>query len=240
MIRMPIGYGHSFYNPRVNWMYETAPQEALAGRTSYWPRGKVLGGSSSINAMIFARGQRRDFDDWKAAGNPGWGWDDVLPHFKSLEDFAGAANGERGSGGPLNVIDMAGSAHPLCETFLDAAEQAGFSRTPDYNGARQEGVAVYQITTKSGMRASSATAFLRPAMRRSNLQVVTNAFARRVVFEGRRAVGVEYAAHGRTVIVARAPRNHPVGRRGQLAGACCSTPASGRQAAAERRHSRPA
>jgi choline dehydrogenase len=201
MLRMPIGYGHSFYNPRVNWMYETEPQHALAGRKSYWPRGKVLGGSSSINAMVFVRGQRSDFDGWKAAGNPGWGWDDVLPYFKSFENFEGSANGERGTGGPLNVIDVAGSAHPLCDTFLEAAEQAGFSRTPDYNGDSQEGVAVYQITTKRGMRASSATAFLRPAMHRSNLEVVTNAFVRRIVIEGRRAVGVEYVAHDRTVIV---------------------------------------
>ena len=205
MIRMPIGYGHSFYNARVNWMYETGPQAALAGRKSYWPRGKVLGGSSSINAMVFVRGQRRDFDDWKAAGNPGWGWDDVLPYFKSFENFEGAAAGERGGGGPLNVIDVAASVHPLCASFLEAAEQAGFPRTPDYNGAEKEGVGIYQITTRNGMRASSATAFLRPAMRRSNLHVVTNAFVRRVVFEGRRAVGVEYVAHGRSVI-ARAGR----------------------------------
>ena len=139
MVRMPIGYGHSFYNPRVNWMYETVPQEALAGRSLYCPRGKLLGGSSSINAMIFARGQRRDFDEWRDAGNPGWGYDDVLPYFKSFEDFTGPASPERGRGGPLRVIEMAGQTHPLCETFLEAAEQAGLSPHAGLQRRRRRG-----------------------------------------------------------------------------------------------------
>ncbi|MFI0842562.1 GMC family oxidoreductase [Mesorhizobium sp. IMUNJ 23232] len=218
MIRMPIGYGHSFYNPRVNWMYSTGPQEALNGRTSYWPRGKVLGGSSSINAMIFVRGQRHDFDDWKAAGNPGWGFDDVLPHFKSFETFEGEQSDERGRDGPLHVVDMAGRAHPLCESFLDAAGQAGYPRTADYNGGRQEGAAIYQITTKNGMRASAATVFLRPAMRRKNLTVLTGAFATRVLFEQGRAIGVEVQRAGgkfsfranREVIVSGGAVNSPL------------------------------
>jgi choline dehydrogenase len=196
MIRMPIGYGASFYNPRVNWMYSTGPLAALGGRTSYWPRGKVLGGSSSINAMVFARGQRRDFDDWRAAGNPGWGWEDVLPYFRSFETFEGPVSTERGHGGPLNVVDPSSQVHPVCEVFLTAAEQAGFPRTPDYNGPDKEGVAVYQITTKAGARASSATAFLAPAIRRKNLKVVTSAFATRILFEGRRAIGIEYVQSG--------------------------------------------
>jgi len=196
MIRMPIGYGHSFFNPRVNWMYSTGPQAALAGRNSYWPRGKVLGGSSSINAMIYARGQRRDFDDWEAAGNPGWGWSDVLPHFKSFERFHGAASPERGTSGALDIIDMAGRTHALCGSFLDAAGQAGYARTPDYNGTAQEGVATYQITTRHGIRASSATAFLHPAMKRPNLKVVTAALVSRIIFDGRKAIGVEYLAGG--------------------------------------------
>src|SRR5262245_2493727 len=172
MIRMPIGYGLTFYNPQVNWRYQTGPQEALAGRTSYWPRGKILGGSSSINAMVFARGQRHDFDDWAAAGNPGWGFDDVLPYFKSFEDFEGGGNGYRGGKGELRISNVASQVHPLSEMWLRAAEQAGFARTPDYNGAEQEGVAVYQITTRGGFRESAATAFLKPAMRRPNLKVV--------------------------------------------------------------------
>jgi choline dehydrogenase len=218
MIRMPIGYGMSFYNAQVNWRYETGPQEALCGRTSYWPRGKVLGGSSSINAMIFARGQRHDFDDWKAAGNPGWGFDDVLPHFKAFEAFGDGDAKWRGKAGELNVVDMAPDAHPLCQTWLNAAEQAGYRRTGDYNGKDEEGVAIYQITTRGGMRESAATAFLAPAMRRPNLKVLTGAFATKLVFEGSRAVGVEYrlgsdtivARAGREVIVAAGAVNSPV------------------------------
>jgi len=197
MVSMPIGYGHSFYNPRVNWMYSTGPQDALAGRSSYWPRGKILGGSSSINAMVFVRGQRRDFDDWKAAGNPGWGWGDVLPFFRSFERFHGRPSHERGDGGLLDVTDVARSVHPLCMRFLTASEQSGLKRTEDYNGNDQEGVAVYQITTRNGKRASAATAFLRPAMKRSNLAVVTNALASKLIFEGRKCIGVEYFANGR-------------------------------------------
>jgi choline dehydrogenase len=198
MIRIPIGYGHSFYNPKVNWKFETGPQEALAGRRSYWPRGKVLGGSSSINAMVFARGQRRDFDDWAAAGNPGWGWDDVLPHFKAIETFERGADAWRGAGGAVHVVDMAPRAHPLCEDFLAASEQTGFRRTPDYNGEREEGVTVYQINTRNGLRCSSATAYLHPALRRKNLDLVTSALVLRILFEGRRAVGVDYRRQGRT------------------------------------------
>jgi choline dehydrogenase len=197
MIRMPIGYGHSFFNPRVNWMYSTGPQEALGGRSSYWPRGKVLGGSSAINAMVFVRGQRRDFDDWAAAGNPGWGWADVLPHFKSFERFHGPRSDERGTDGPLDVADVSDRVHPLCEAFLGAAEGAGFPRTPDYNGEGQEGVGAYQITVRNGVRASAASAFLRPAMRRGNLEVVANAFVTRILVEDGRAAGVEYERGGR-------------------------------------------
>lgn len=205
MIRMPIGYGHSFYNPNVNWRFETGPQEALAGRNSYWPRGKVLGGSSSINAMVFVRGQQDDFNDWKDAGNTGWGWDDVLPYFKSIETFGGGGNAYRGDEGELAVTDMTPSVHPLCRDWLDATEQAGLCRTPDYNGAQAEGTGVYQITARKGVRASTATAFLRPAMNRSNLCVETGAFARRVIFEENRAVGVEYEKDGQR-ITARARR----------------------------------
>lgn len=195
MIRMPIGYGHSFYNPKVNWRFETGPQQVLAGRTSYWPRGKVLGGSSSINAMVYVRGQPFDFDDWEAAGNPGWGWDGVLPFFKSMETFQRGADTWRGGSGELYVTDMAGAVHPLCENWLQAAEQAGFTRTADYNGAEPEGISIYQITARKGLRMSTATAFLHPVENRHNLKVVTGAFVSRILFEGQRAVGVEYE-HG--------------------------------------------
>src|SRR5262249_34451188 len=137
--------------------------------------------------------------------NPGWAWEDVLPHFKAFETFAGGDRDWRGMKGELNVIDMTPNVHPLCQTWLKAAEQAGYERTPDYNGEQQEGVAVYQITNRGGLRESAATAFLKPAMRRPNLTVVTDALATKLVFEGRKAIGVEYLAGGRTV-TARAGR----------------------------------
>ncbi|MFC5387418.1 GMC family oxidoreductase [Aquamicrobium segne] len=198
MIKMPIGYGHSFYNRKVNWCFETGPLQALAGRSSYWPRGKVLGGSSSINAMVYVRGQRFDFDDWERAGNPGWGWNDVLPAFKSIETFQRGADEWRGGSGELYVSDMAGSVHPLCEEWLQAAEQAGFTRTADYNGQQQEGISIYQITARNGLRMSTAQAFLHPIKKRSNLKIITKAVVTRVLFEGQRAVGVEYEQGGMT------------------------------------------
>ncbi|MCB5409080.1 GMC family oxidoreductase [Pseudogemmobacter faecipullorum] len=196
MIRMPIGYGHSFWNPKVNWRFMTGPQEALAGRESYWPRGKVLGGSSSINAMVWVRGQDNDFEDWRAHGNPGWGPEDVAPHFEAIETFTRGAEPGRGTKGPVRVSDMARGVHPLSHDWLSAAEQAGFARTPDYNGENREGVSIYQISADKGQRSSSATAFLHPAMKRANLRVETHAFAHRLLIEEGRAVGVEYRQHG--------------------------------------------
>jgi choline dehydrogenase len=193
-VQLPIGYGKSFYDPRVNWMYSSEPEPALDGRRGYWPRGKVLGGSSSINAMVHIRGQAADFDAWEAHGNPGWGWRDVLPYFRKSEDFRGG-DPYRGVGGPLHVTDMSADCHPLCETFLQACEETGLSRTADFNGALPEGVGRYQITTKGGRRMSAARAYLHPAMGRANLRVETGAQATRILFEGRRAVGVEYRQH---------------------------------------------
>jgi len=195
-LKAPIGYGMSFYNPQVNWMYRTEPDPALAGRTGYWPRGKVLGGSSSINAMVFIRGQRRDFDDWAALGNSGWGWADVLPYFKKLEDSVHGPSDTRGSGGPLHVSDVSDQVHPLCEVYLRAGEQLGLARNPDINGASNEGVAINQITTRKGVRASASSAYLRPARGRPNLRVETGAQATRITFDGRRATGIEYLQHG--------------------------------------------
>ena len=117
-IQLPIGYGKSFYDPDVNWMYLTEPEPALAGRQGYWPRGKVLGGSSSINAMVFIRGQASDFDEWRELGNPGWGWADTLPYFRKLEDYSGGADEWRGAGGPVHVADVSREYHPLCRSFL--------------------------------------------------------------------------------------------------------------------------
>lgn len=195
-IQMPIGYGKSFYDPRVNWMYRTEPEPALAGRQGYWPRGKVLGGSSSINAMVHIRGQAADFDEWRDLGNPGWGWEDALAYFRMSEDYAGGADAWRGEGGPLRVADVSRDCHPLCQAFLRAGAEIGLPRNPDFNGASQEGVGFYQITVKGGLRMSAARAYLRPAMKRANLRVETHAHAARVLFRDRRAVGVEYIQNG--------------------------------------------
>ena len=216
-LKAPIGYGMSFYNPKVNWMYRTEPDPGLAGRQGYWPRGKVLGGSSSINAMVFVRGQPGDFDDWAALGNPGWGWNDVLPYFKKLEDSEHGPSDIRGVGGPLHVSDVSADVHPLCETYLRAGEQVGLTRNADINGLSSEGVAINQITTRAGLRASASTAYLRPALRRANLQVRTQAHATRILFDGLRASGVAYLQRGqqqtcrarREVIVAAGSINTP-------------------------------
>ena len=195
-VQMPLGYGKTFFDPAVNWNYKAEPDPGLAGNADHWPRGKLLGGSSSINAMVFIRGAREDFDAWAAAGNPGWSYDDLLPSFKAMEDNAAGADQWRGTGGPLHVTDCSRAVHPLTKRYLAAAEQAGLPFNPDFNGASQEGVGVYQITTKNGRRMSAARAFLRPAMKRGNVRVETNALATRILFEGKRAVGVEYEQNG--------------------------------------------
>ncbi|HVJ60717.1 MAG TPA: GMC family oxidoreductase N-terminal domain-containing protein, partial [Burkholderiaceae bacterium] len=204
-VSMPIGYGKCFFDPDVNWMYRTEPEAALAGRSGYWPRGKLLGGSSSINAMVFVRGQPADFDEWEAAGNPGWGWRDVMPWFRRLEDSSRGASEWRGAGGPQAVADVSADAHPLCELFLRAGEQAGAARNPDFNGASFEGVGHYEITVRDGRRCSTARAYLQPARRRANLAVETQAQVTGIGFEGRRARTVSYRQGGaqRSAVAAR-------------------------------------
>lgn len=197
-IRTPIGYGRTFYDNRVNWMYLTEPDPETNARVSYWPRGKVLGGSSSINAMVYIRGQPGDFDDWEAAGNPGWGWKHVLPYFQKAENNALGGGDLRGVGGPIDVADASASMHPLCQVYLRGCAELGFEIVKDMNGPRNECVGLYQITTKNGVRASAATAYLRPAMGRPNLRVVTEAHTTRILFEGSKAVGVEYVRGGQT------------------------------------------
>ncbi|GIK97303.1 MAG: choline dehydrogenase [Alphaproteobacteria bacterium] len=194
-ISTPIGYGRIFYDPRVNWMYETEPDEGIGGRSSYWPRGKVLGGSSSINAMVYVRGQPGDFDDWEAAGNPGWGWRDVLPYFRKMERHALGASDLRGADGPLAVTHIRRDMHPLCAIYLAACEELGFPAVEDVNAAA-ECAALYPITTRAGRRESAATAYLRPARSRPSLRVETEAHATRILFDGARASGVEYRQHG--------------------------------------------
>ncbi|MGO4638040.1 GMC family oxidoreductase [Mesorhizobium sp. 2RAF45] len=197
-VQMPLGYGKTFFDPAVNWNYKTEADPGLGGNVDHWPRGKLLGGSSSINAMVWIRGAREDFDDWRAAGNPGWSYDELLPIFKALEDNEAGANRWRGTGGPLHISDTANAVHPLTKRYLAAGQQAGLPLNPDFNGVAQEGVGTYQISTKNGRRMSAARAFLRPAMKRSNVRVETNALASRILFEGKRAVGIEYLQNGQT------------------------------------------
>ncbi len=198
-IRMPIGYGKTFFDPKVNWKYTTEPVPGLGGRQSYWPRGKVLGGSSSINAMVYVRGHPGDYDDWTAVA-PGWSWADVAPIFKRMETWSGGSDTHRGGRGPLHVQDITGEVHPLCQTFLASAQDIQIPINPDYNGASMEGAGIYQITTKDGLRASTARCYLRPALKRPNLDLKTRALATRILFEGKRAVGIAYRQNGQDLV----------------------------------------
>jgi choline dehydrogenase len=198
-VQLPIGYGLSFYDPRLNWMLRTEPEAALAGRSGYWPRGKVLGGSSSINAMVWVRGQHEDFDHWRDLGNPGWSWSDVGPVFQRIEGVSGEAQRAdplRGRDGLLRVRDTAADVHPLCAAWLRAGAELGLPANAGFNGASAEGIGLYEINTHRGLRMSAARAYLRPAMRRANLEVKTHAPALRLLFEGRRARGVVFRLDG--------------------------------------------
>lgn len=196
LIQVPLGYGLTFADPKYNWGYTTQPDPALNGRTSYWPRGKVLGGSSSLNAMVYIRGQQGDYDDWAAAGNTGWSWTDVLPYFKKSEDHVWGASAHHGAGGELRVSDFADQVHPLCERFLEAGKSLGFERTEDFNGNLKEGFGLWQMTIRDGVRESTSNAFLRPALKRTNLTLQTHAHVTRVLTEGKKAVGVECLIDG--------------------------------------------
>lgn len=195
-ISVPVGYALTFRDPRFNWMYQAEPDPGLDGRTAHWPRGKVLGGSSAINAMVFARGQTGDYDDWRAAGNPGWGWQDVLPYFRKLEDHALGASAYHGAGGPVHVHAPGSEVHPLCSAFIAACGEIGIPRTADFNGAQPDGAGLWQVNIRNGVRESSARAYLRAASGRANLSVVLNAHVLRVSFAGTRATGVEYLRGG--------------------------------------------
>jgi choline dehydrogenase len=195
-IQVPIGYGRTFNDPRFNWMYQAQPDPGLDNRSAFWPRGKVLGGSSSINAMVYVRGQPADYDDWRAAGNPGWSFSELLPYFKKLEDHSWGPSEFHGAGGPVHVSDVSASVHPLCTTFLEACTSAGIAHTCDFNGAQAEGAGLWHVTIKDGVRVSSANAYLRPVRRRANLDVRLRAHATQVLFSGARAVGVEYLSGG--------------------------------------------
>jgi len=194
-IRIPLGFGKTFADPSVNWCYETEPDPGAADRRVFWPRGKVLGGSSSINGMVYIRGQAEDFDHWRQLGNAGWSFEDVLPYFKRSEHQVRGADGFHGTGGPLSVSDVA--QHPICEAFIAATSELGFARNDDFNGASQDGAGYHQTTTRNGRRCSTAVGYLRPAMHRPNLRVVTGAMMERITFDGRRATGVDFRQDGR-------------------------------------------
>ena len=194
-VRIPMGYGKVFYDQRVNWKYTTEPNKTLDGNKIYWPRGKVMGGSSSINAMVYVRGHPQDYDRW-ALDAPGWSWTDVAPIFKRMETWVGAPNPDRGTAGPLSVRCTADGVHPLCAHYLQAAEQAGFDFNPDYNSGQMEGAALYQITTKDGLRASASRAYITPVKHRLNLTLELRAHVQKLCFEGRRVTGVSYRQKG--------------------------------------------
>ena len=190
-IHIPIGYAKLFSNPRVNWLYKTEPEPELNGRQIVQPRGKVLGGSSSINGLIYIRGQQADFDHWRQLGCAGWSFDDVLPYFVKAEDQERGGDEWHGTGGPLAVSE-ARDKHPLVDAFIEAGESVGLPFNPDFNGETQEGVGYFQNTMKNGWRWSTAKGYLKPARSRPNLRIETEALATRILFEGKRAVGVEY------------------------------------------------
>jgi choline dehydrogenase len=189
-IHIPLGYTRTYTDPRVNWMFESEPEKELRGRTLYQPRGKVLGGTSSINGMVYMRGTPADYDGWRQRGCEGWDWDSVLPFFKKAEDQERGADEFHGVGGPLHVSNPVRS--PLGDAMVEAAIEAGIPENPDFNGARQEGVGYYQTTTSNRRRWSAARAYLGPARGRRNLTIVTEAHAMRILFDGERAVGIEY------------------------------------------------
>ena len=216
MIHVPVGYAQTLKDPKVNWLFPTEPDPGTGGRVHVWPRGKVLGGSSSINGLLYIRGQQADYDGWRQLGCEGWGWDDVAPYFKRSQHQERGANEHHAIGGPLNVSDVT-TKHPVSDAVVEACVEAGIPRNEDVNGENQEGVSYYQLTVKNGQRHSAAVAYLHPVMGRATLKVETRALTTRVIFEGKRAVGVEYLQNGvrkiakarREVILAGGAINSP-------------------------------
>ncbi|MEE4330441.1 MAG: choline dehydrogenase [Wenzhouxiangella sp.] len=216
-IHMPAGLSKLVNFKSLNWNYNTEPEPALNNRRLYWPRGRVLGGSSSINAMCYSRGHRSDYDDWESLGNPGWGWQDVLPYFRRAQNQSRGESELHGVGGPLSVEDLHFS-NPLSDVFVQAAEQAGFAHNRDFNGPTQRGVGLYQVTQTNGRRCSAAVAYLRPIRSRPNLTVITRAMALGLEFSGSdRVSGVRYRHRGVT-------RSVEAGREVILAGGAINSP----------------
>ncbi|MBX6375362.1 MAG: choline dehydrogenase [Acetobacteraceae bacterium] len=194
-LHIPVGYGKTMFHPTLSWNLQTEPEPELEGRRIPWPRGRVLGGSSAINGLIYIRGQKEDYDHWRQLGCTGWSFDDVLPYFKRAEDQERGADALHGVGGPLGVSNL-GDQGPLARAFIEAAVELGLPRNDDFNGPTQEGAGFYQVTARKGWRCSAATAYLKPARKRPNLRVETGAQATRLLFEGRRCVGVAFRQNG--------------------------------------------
>jgi len=190
-IHIPVGYFKTIHNPKVDWCYKTEPDPGLNGRSIEWPRGKVLGGSSSLNGLLYVRGQPQDYDRWAQMGNRGWAWDDVLPLFKRAENNERGADSFHGDQGPLSVSNMR-IQRPITDAWVAAAQAAGYKFNPDYNGADQEGVGFFQLTSKNGRRCSAAVAYLNPVKKRENLQIITHSQVEKIVVEGKRAVAVQF------------------------------------------------
>lgn len=197
-IALPLGYGKTFFDPRVNWKYQSEPEDALAGRKGYWPRGKVVGGSGAINALVYARGLPRDFDDWAATGATGWGWDTVRNTYDAMETHV-RADGTRQGNGPMQVQDVSDQIHQSNRHFFAAARELGHPVTDDINGSQNEGAAVYRINTRAGRRMHSARAFLAPALKRANVTLMTGALVERIIFQDRRATSVLLRHRGQSV-----------------------------------------
>jgi choline dehydrogenase len=195
-IALPLGYGKTYFDPSVNWKYQTEPEETLDGRTGYWPRGKVVGGSGAINALVYARGLPHDFDDWAAAGATGWHWTAVRETYEALETQIGADGGRTGSG-PLHVQDVSDQIHKVNRHFFAAAKELGLPQTTDINGVQNEGATAYRINTSKGRRMHSARAHLKPALKRVNVTLMTGAMVERIVCEDRRATGVQLRHKGK-------------------------------------------
>lgn len=196
-LHIPAGYFRTMFNPSLTWQFGAGPEPYLDGRIVAWPRGRVLGGCSAVNGLLYVRGQAQDFDTWRQLGNAGWSYQDVLPYFKRAEDQERGADEHHGAGGPLGVSDVH-MKNPLCETYIAACIAAGIPPTTDFNGGSQEGVGYYQLTTRKGRRCSTAVGYLNPARSRKNLAIITNAEVERIALDGGRATGVVYRRGGQT------------------------------------------
>jgi choline dehydrogenase len=204
-LRIPLGIGKIRSDERFHWKFFTEPESHMSGQRVYWPRGKVLGGSGSVNGMIYNRGQPADYDAWKEAGNDGWGFSDVLPYFKKLEHYEQGDPKWRGTGGLISITNLSSDPDPLSDAFIAASEQAGYPRITDYNaGVNDTGTGYLQLNIRRGLRCSSSVAYLHPALRRKNLEVMTKALVSRIVFNGKRAAGVEFTRENKALRAAAA------------------------------------